>query len=402
MDKKIIYDLAQEYGTPLLVMDHEKIIKNYLEFREKLPRVQIYYAVKANSEREIIKTLYDLGSSFDVASLPEFNLVFDLVKSLEPKKLQNFIWNNIIYANPIKKIDSLHVLNLYKPLLTYDSVEEMEKIKMHCPEAGLLLRIKISDEGSVVKFANKFGIDPKLAVDLIEKTIKTGLGVEGISFHAGSQCNNPENFIKALETIAEIFKEVENRGLVIGETVTTGNPIRIVDIGGGFPVQYNGEEQSFGELASLINKELDRLFPADKTLIIAEPGRFMVANAGIAVSSVVLAKHSTEMPCYYIDDGVYHTYSAIMYDHFEPSLKSFKDWEKNIECKVFGPTCDGLDELTENSYIHGSKNAFLPRLSEGDLIYQENIGAYSNASATSFNGYPPAKIIHINNNIKNN
>jgi len=145
MDKKIIYDLAQEYGTPLLVMDHEKIIKNYLEFREKLPRVQIYYAVKANSEREIIKTLYDLGSSFDVASLPEFNLVFDLVKSLEPKKLQNFIWNNIIYANPIKKIDSLHVLNLYKPLLTYDSVEEMEKIKMHCPEAGILLRIKIFD-----------------------------------------------------------------------------------------------------------------------------------------------------------------------------------------------------------------------------------------------------------------
>jgi ornithine decarboxylase len=397
IDKKLFYNLASNYGTPLLIIDHNKIRKNYLEFREKLPRVQVYYAVKANSEIEIIKTLYDLGSSFDVASLSEFNLVLNLIKNLEPKKLQNFIWNNIIYANTVKKPDSLHFLNLYKPLLTYDSVEEMEKIKIHCPEAGLLLRIKVSDEGSVVKFANKFGIDPKSAPDLIEKTIKTGLGVEGISFHAGSQCNNPQNFVKALQTVAEIFAEVERRGYVIGETVTTGNPIKIVDIGGGFPVQYNGNEQSFSELTSLINKELDRLFPADKTLIIAEPGRFMVANAGTAIASVVLAKHSTEIPCYHLDDGLYHTYSAIMYDHLEADLKSFKDWEKPIESKVFGPTCDGLDELSENSYIHNSKNAFLPLLSEGDLIYQENIGAYSNASATSFNGFAPAKIIHINN-----
>jgi ornithine decarboxylase len=184
MNKKLFYDLVEEHGTPLLVIDHDKIRKKYFGFKERFPRAQVYYAVKANSEPEIIKTLYKLGSSFDVASLPEFNLVFDLVKDLEPKALQNFIWNNIIYANPIKKTDSLHVLNLYKPLLTYDSIEEMKKIKIHCPDAGLLLRIKVSDEGSVVKFSNKFGIDPELAPDLIEKTIKAGLGVEGVSFNA--------------------------------------------------------------------------------------------------------------------------------------------------------------------------------------------------------------------------
>ena len=328
MDKIFFYNLTSEHGTPLLVIDHDKIRKNYLEFREKLPRVQIYYAVKANSEPEIIKTLYNLGSSFDVASLNEFNLVFNLVKHLEPRKLQNFIWNNIIYANTIKKPDSLHVLNLYKPLLTYDSIEEMQKIKIHCPDAGLLLRIKISDEGSVVKFANKFGIEPLFAADLIEATIKEGLGVEGISFHAGSQCNNPQNFVKALQTVADIFSIVEKRGYTIGETVTTGKPIKIVDLGGGFPVQYNGSEQSFTELTDIINKELDRLFDKDSTLVIAEPGRFLVANAGTAVSSIVLAKQSTRVPCYHIDDGVYHTFSAVMYDHLEPDLKSFEEGEK--------------------------------------------------------------------------
>lgn len=395
MNKKIFYDLISEYRTPLLVIDHNKIREKYLEFKEKFPRVQIYYAVKANSELEIIKTLYNLGSSFDVASLSEFNLVFNLVKDLEPKKLQDFIWNNIIYANPIKKSDSLHVLNLYKPLLTYDSIEEMKKIKIHCPDAGLLLRIKVSDKGSLVKFSNKFGVDPKLAPDLIEKTIKEGLGVEGISFHAGSQCNNPQNFVKALKSISDIFSTVEKRGYVIGEKIISERPVKIVNIGGGFPAEYNGDEQSFGKLANIINEELDKLFPRDETLIVAEPGRFLVASSGTTVSSIVLAKHSTEIPCYHIDDGIYHTFSAVMYDHFEPDLKSFKDGKK-VECKVFGPTCDGLDELSENSYVHNTRKIFLPKLKDGDLIYQENIGAYSNASSTNFNGFPSAKIIHIN------
>jgi len=395
MNKKLFYDLVAKLGTPLLVIDHKKIREKYLEFKKRFPRVQAYYAVKANSEPEIIETLYRLGASFDVASLPEFNLVFNLVKSLEPKALQNFIWNNIIYANPIKRKDSLHALNLYKPLMTYDSIEEMRKIKIHCPDAGLLLRIKISDEGSVVKFANKFGADPEIAANLIEQTIKNGLGVEGISFHAGSQCTNAQNFIDALRTVADIFAKVEKKGLIIGETVTTGHPVRIVDIGGGFPAQYGGDNQFFEKLTNVINKELNNFFPKENTAIIAEPGRFIVASSGTAISSVILAKHSNKMPSYHIDDGVYHTFSAIIYDHFEPDLKSFKSGAK-FKSKVFGPTCDGLDELSENSYIHNSKDALLPKLEDGDLIYQENIGAYSNASSTNFNGFSPAKIIHIN------
>ena len=395
MDKELINKLAAENGTPLLIIDHEQIRKNYREFRERLPRVQVYYAIKANSDTEIIKTLLKLGASFDVASLNEFYLIFDLVKHLAPRELQNFIWNNIIYANPVKKQDSLHVLNLYKPLLTYDSVEEMQKIKVHSPDAGLLLRVKISDAGSVVKFSNKFGIDPERAMDLIKETIDSGMTVEGISFHAGSQCNNPRNFVKALRTVSEIFKEAESRGCRIGETVTKGYPIKIVDIGGGFPVQYHGDERSFAELAAIINKEIDKLFPPDKVLLLAEPGRFLVANAGTEVASVILAKHSTIPPSYHIDDGVYHTFSALIYDHIPIKVQALKDGPPE-ECQLFGPTCDGLDTLSENTYIHNTGKVFLPPLDEGDMVYTENMGAYTTASSTNFNGMPPAKVVHIN------
>ena len=398
MNRTNLKKLVQKHGTPLLIIDHQKIRENYREFKKRLPQVQVYYAIKANSEPEIIKTLYKEGSSFDVASIAELRLVLDTVMPFLQKdgiSLPDFIWNNIIYANPVKSSDSLPELDAYKPLLTYDSLEEMKKIRRNCPKAGLLLRIKISDNGSLVKFSNKLGIEPEKAENLIMETIKAGLVVEGISFHVGSQCNNFENFVKALRSVARIFKQVKKRGYVIGETETRGGPVKQVDIGGGFPVRYNGDEKSFRALAKILNQEIDSLFVNDKVDILAEPGRFLVANAGTLVTKVILAKHSTKIPCYHINDGIYHTFSAVMYDHFEPKLQAIKSGKKE-ECYVFGPTCDGLDELSKNNYIHNTNKVFLPKLFEGDLIYQENIGAYSNASATNFNGMPPAKVVHIN------
>ena len=244
MNKIAFKKLAQKNGTPLLIIDHKKIRENYREFKKRLPKVQVYYAIKANPEPEIIKTLYNEGSSFDVASISELRLVLDTLTPLLQRdsiSLPDFIWKKIIYANPVKSSDSLPELDIYKPLLTYDSLEEMKKIKFNCPNAGLLLRIKISDNGSLVRFSNKFGIEPEKAAELIEETIKSGLIVEGISFHVGSQCNNFENYIKALESIARIFREVELRGYKIGEEGTRGDPIKQIDIGGGFPVRYNGD-----------------------------------------------------------------------------------------------------------------------------------------------------------------
>jgi len=368
--------IAEKNGTPVFVLDHEKIRENYKEFKEALPRVQAYYAVKANSDPEIVRTLYKLGASFDVASFPEFLIVYENIKTMPAKERQDFIWDKIIYANTIKQIETLHELDQYKPLVTYDNIEELKKIVAHAPHAGLVLRIRVPNTGSMVELSSKFGAHPGEAVDLIIEAFKSGIVVEGISFHVGSQCNNFENYMQALQLSSSIMKEAESRG----------HKIKILDIGGGFPVRYNSKVKSFKTLARKLNTEINRLFPKEIE-ILAEPGRFMVANAGTLVASVIGKAIRDGKTCYYINDGVYHTFSGIIFDHCTYPLKAFKDGEKSV-CAVFGPTCDALDTI--------SVAEELPELEIGDLVYAENIGAYSIASSTYFNGFPPAKIVHVN------
>jgi len=363
-----------------------------------LPGIKIYYAVKANSEREIIDTLFNMGTGFDVASIQEFKLVIDVVrKHLPLSETQKYVWDKIIYANPVKPASSLRELDLYKPLVTYDCPEEIDKIKKHCPNAGVLLRLKVSNQGSTVQLSNKFGVDPKDALGLIAKTIKMGVGIEGLSFHVGSQCLNPESYTKALRTCAQILRAAKKDGYEIGEKVTKGYPISLIDIGGGFPVKYSQEKITFPSLAKSINKEIGRLFPKDSTDILAEPGRFVVAESATLISRVILAKHEGRtIPSYHIEDGMYGTYSGAMYDHFVPSFFSPKKGRTKPSL-VFGPTCDGIDAVAGgNPYLPQLLPARLPILKEDDFICTPNIGAYSIASATEFNGMPRAKIIHIN------
>jgi len=375
--KELLQDLAKEHGTPIFVIDHEKIRQNYKEFKEQLPNVQAYYAVKANSDPQIVKTIFDLGGSFDVASMPEFMIVHEHIKDMPDKERQDWIWDKIIYANTIKPIDTLQALDKYKPLVTFDNPEELKKIKQYAPDAGLVLRIRVPNTGSMVELSSKFGADPGEAADLIVEAFTMGLIVEGLSFHVGSQCTNFENYVQALQLSANIIKEAETR---------SGQRIKILDIGGGFPVKYNPKVKAFKTLAKKLNTETKRLFTQD-TQILAEPGRFVVADACTLVAKVVGKAFRDGKPCYYINDGVYHTFSGQVFDHCNYPIKAFKEGEKQISA-VFGPTCDAFDTIT--------LSAELPELEINDLVYSENIGAYSIASSTYFNGFPPAKVVHIN------
>ncbi len=201
----------------------------------------------------------------------------------------------------------------------------------------------------MVELSSKFGVNPGEAVDLILEAFKTGLVVEGISFHVGSQCNNFENYIKALQLSASVMEEATSRGY----------KIKIIDIGGGFPVKYHRKVKSFKTLARKLVNEIKRLFPTDIE-ILAEPGRFMVANAGTLVAKVIGRAVRDGKPCYYLDDGVYHTFSGIVFDHCQYPLKAFKEGNNEI-CAVFGPTCDAFDTI--------SLAEELPELEIGDLIY---------------------------------
>jgi ornithine decarboxylase len=369
--------LAKQHGTPLFVVDHAALRKNYRAFRRYLPRVQVYYAVKANPDPAIVRTLFREGASFDVASMPEFMIVHENIKDLPAKQRQDWIWDKIIYANPTKPTETLEELNQYKPLVTFDNREEIRKIARHAPNAGLALRLKVPNTGAMVELSSKFGASPGEAVDLILEAERAGLVVEGISFHVGSQTTNFDNYVQALSLTAAVFKEARARGYT---------KMNLVDIGGGFPAPYDATVKPFRELARVISAELERLFPPD-IQILAEPGRFLVATAGYAVSKVIGKAVRDGKTCYYINDGVYHTYSGVIFDHCKYPILAFKKGATQISA-VFGPTCDALDvvSMAEN----------LPELERGDFTYSENIGAYSHASATYFNGFPPATVVHVN------
>jgi ornithine decarboxylase len=202
--------------------------------------------------------------------------------------------------------------------------------------------------------------------------------VEGLSFHVGSQTTNFENFVAALQLAASVYAEAKDRGYT---------KMNLLDIGGGFPAPYDDQVKPFKDLAAILRRELDRLFPKD-IQILAEPGRFLVATAGYAVSSIIGKSVRDGKLCYYIDDGVYHTFSGVIFDHLQYHLKAFKKGPVQV-CSVFGPTCDALDVVSLAEQLPGN-------LKLGDLLYAPMIGAYSHASSTWFNGFPPAKVIHVN------
>ncbi|NQU10373.1 type III PLP-dependent enzyme [bacterium] len=376
--RRTLQKLAEQHGTPLFVVDHDELRQNYATFRRYLPRVQAYYAVKANPDPAIVKTLYEAGASFDVASMPEFRIVYDYIRTIPDKQRQDWIWDKIIYANPIKANEALRELNQYKPLVTFDNVEEIRKIKRYAPQAGLALRLRVPNTGAMVELSSKFGAAPGEAVDLILAADAAGLTVEGLSFHVGSQTTNFENYVAAINLAANVFREARDRGY---------QKMNLLDIGGGFPAPYDATVKPFRELARIINRELDRLF-AKNIQILAEPGRFLVATAGTAISRIIGKAVRDGKLCYYIDDGVYHTFSGVIFDHCHYHLKSFNRGRKQI-CSVFGPTCDALDVVSMAEQLPTN-------LQLGDLLFSEQIGAYSHASATYFNGFPPAQVVHIN------
>ena len=239
-----------------------------------------------------------------------------------------------------------------------------------------MLRLRVPNTGSMVELSSKFGCDPGEASGLILEAFRIGLVVEGLSFHVGSQCSNFDNFVQALNIAAAVRREA----------LAHGHEIKILDIGGGFPVAYDARVKPLGELARKINAEIGRLFPKDVE-ILAEPGRYLVATAATAVARVIGKAFRDGKTCYYIDDSVYHTYSGIVFDHCQYRLNAFKTGATEMST-VFGQTCDGMDCIAQS--------AELPRLEIDDLVYSGDIGAYSNASATWFNGFAPAQVVHVN------
>jgi ornithine decarboxylase len=367
--ENIIRAALKKHATPFMLIRRSILEKQYQRFRKSLPYVAPYYAIKANSHTSIIKTFADLGASFDVASAAEMKTV--LRTGVSPTK--------IIFANTIKVPEDIAFARRRRVrLMTFDNESELYKIAKNYPRAYVLVRIKVANHGSVVELSLKFGADPEQAFFLLRKAKALGLSPVGVSFHVGSQSKNVENYLQALEITSGIFDKAKKNGL----------PLKIVDIGGGFPIQHFDNEIgiNFERMASQIKREIKANFDK-KVRFIAEPGRFLVGPAGILVTQVIGRAFRNNKNYYYLNDGIYGDFSGMIFDHCRYEFKTLRRGQKFLSA-IAGPTCDSFDTLSTNEEI--------PELYVGDTVYVKNIGAYSCASATAgFNGFPPAKIILV-------
>lgn len=359
--------LVKTHGTPLFVISKTILLEQVARFRALLPRVEPWYAVKANPDPHILKLLVQAGLGFDVASLPEIEWL--LAAGAKPERL--------LYANTMKKPSAIRqARKLGVTTTTFDSEYELQKIARHCPGARVLVRIKVPNVGSVVELSLKFGTDPGDAVPLLVRAKRMGLEPVGVSFHVGSQCTHGDNYLEAFE-LAKI---------ILNDAALKGIPLEMVDIGGGFPIRhFDSDEDWFKEMAPVLNLELDRLFPRP-VRIIAEPGRAIAGPAAVLVTSVMGKSIRNDKRWYYLDDGVYGCLSGIIFDHAHYQFETLRKGPPFLTT-LAGPTCDSLDII--------SRTEEFPELNFGDLVFVRNIGAYSIAHATRFNGIPPAKAVLV-------
>lgn len=391
-------NLVQEKITSKTAIDSENIedaffigdlgdiIHKHRKWQKTLPRVTPFYAVKCNDDHAVLKTMVDLGLSFDCASKAEIQKVlkFDISPS------------RIVYANPCKQTSYLkYAASKNVSMMTFDNEDELHKVKAVYPTAELIIRILPPADFKVqCELGCKFGCPPKKARQLLEAAKKLELNVVGVSYHVGSGCEEADAFRVATQQAREVF----DIGLELGFNM------RLLDIGGGFP----GDSQAaitFDEIAEVLNLALDQYFPEDEGVrIIAEPGRFYVSSA-FTLAVNIIAKRivardqdgkerdlaagltSNDEPSfmYYVNDGVYGSFNCLLFDHATvyPSLVKDQDDEMLFSSSVWGPTCDGLDCI--------NKECQLPELQIGEWIFFKNMGAYTLAAASTFNGMPPPK-----------
>lgn len=358
-----IQQLADQHGSPLLLVDCARLEKQYKDLQQALPNVEFFYAVKAFPNDAIINTLNQLGAGFDLASLGEIEQVRQ--HRVKPRKT--------IHTHPIKKDKDIRdALRFGCTTFVVDNIEELKKFRKYRNRVGLLLRVSFRGTTAKVDLSRKFGCAANEALNLIHRAAQMGIHIKGLSFHVGSQSASPDAHVDAINHCIDIIS-------------TCDVPLSTLDIGGGFPVNYDGATLAINDFCAPIREAL-KAVPTDID-IIAEPGRFLVAPAVMSISSVVGKADRSGMTWYYIDDGVYGSFSGRIYDHAEYPLRTLKTG-KSKPCVLAGPTCDSIDVIAENIE--------LPELEIGDLVVGEMMGAYTAATATDFNSLARASIVVLN------
>jgi ornithine decarboxylase len=357
--KKII----RNYGSPILVLDTQKIKDNYDILTESLPGVSLHYAVKANSEKEVIDILNQEGCNFDVASINEINLCLNYGVEIE----------KLLYTHPVKSLKDIQtILDTGINTFVVDSIYEINKI----PEKSkVIIRVKSFDYKCGSDLSKKFGCEISEIEELAVQSRDRGLDVIGLCFHVGSQTSSNQAYVDMLISLRGVYTSLEEMGF----------KLEILDIGGGFPSFWDSPVDMY-EFCSPIREYLS-LF--EKYKIIAEPGRYLVNNAFTLLYSIIGKNIRDGKIWYYVDEGVYGSFSTIIYDKVSFPINFLNKGTNTLEqCVLTGPTCDCVDIISEDILLPSD-------LVPGNLLITEYIGAYSTVCATKFNGISKTKIVSI-------
>lgn len=355
--------------TPFMVVDLDTIAANYQLLREHLPDTQIYYAMKANPAPEILKLLVKLGANFDTASIAEIEQCMAAGASPE----------SISFGNTIKKEKDIeYAYQLGVRLFAFDSLGELEKIAAVAPKSRVYCRLLMEGKGADWPLSKKFGCEFDMARDLLLHSVTLGLTPYGVSFHVGSQQMNPLQWDSAIQKTAHLFASLKSLGVQLA----------MLNLGGGFPAHYKTQIPALEAYTNTIKRAMHCYFGSHQPLTMIEPGRSLVADAGVIQTEVVLISHKSytdDRRWVFLDIGKFGGLAETMDEAIKYRIRTPWDGEATGPVILAGPTCDSADILYEQA------NYQLPlNLQVGDRIEILSTGAYTNTYASvGFNGFLP-------------
>ena len=355
--------------TPCLVLDVDRVAENYARLRAALPLARIYYAVKANPAAPILDRLVALGSAFDAASWEEVEAC--LAAGARP--------DAVSFGNTVKKASAIAAAHKAGvTMFAFDSEPELLKLAKHAPGARVYCRILVENKGAEWPLSRKFGCEIEMARDLMVKAGELGLDPYGISFHVGSQQTSTAAYQGAIARVAMLFTDLRDAGV----------KLRMVNLGGGYPVRYRHEVPGIDDFGAAIMGAMTEHFGNDLPEMVIEPGRFLVGDAGVVSSEVVLVSRKGKddpVRWVYLDIGRFGGLAETEGEAIRYAIRTPHDGAAEGPVTIAGPTCDSADTLYEKS------NYRLPlALQDGDRVELLATGAYVTTYASqSFNGFRP-------------
>jgi len=363
-----------DHPTPYLICDLETVRERYRRFTRVLPDFNCYYAVKCNAAPEVLETLAELGSSFEIASLGELELLQSI--DIDPR--------DVIHSNPVKP--PAHIAASYAAGLSrfaFDSENELYKLARHAPGCSVYLRVRVDDSTSVFPLSRKFGVEPPQAKSLLLLARRLGLRPYGVTFHVGSQCTDPRAWQAAIGSMGSLLAELDDAGL----------RLEMLNVSGGFPARYADPVPEPEHIAGSILPALERDLPYVPSHLAAEPGRYLVAESSVLAAGVIGREVRAGESWIYLDVGAYNGLIETTQTRHRwryPLWSSRRDHAEALQdfFTVTGPTCDSSDTLFFGAALPST-------LEVGDTLYIGSAGAYTMSYASSFNGFPPPTLLYV-------